>query len=46
MYIIPKLNYVLFDTSTRYQGITLETRRTLLSEVLYLGKFTAQVTPE
>jgi hypothetical protein len=40
-----RLKYVMFDSSDRHQGITLCARRTLHSEVRYLGKFTATVMP-
>lgn len=40
-----RLKFALFDTSERYEGITLTARWTLYSEVQYLGQFTATVLP-
>lgn len=39
------LKYAMFDTSDYAHGICLIVRRTLHSEVRYLGKFTACVYP-
>ena len=40
------LHFVLFDTSQRYQGITLENCRTLINQAQFLGQFTATVFNE
>jgi hypothetical protein len=40
-----RLKYALVDTSDRYKGITLMSRRTLFNDLQFLGQFSVTVLP-